>query len=580
LPDENVLISDLVIDQSFDWKMEKNITIDINVIENDSSKLGIPSIYVEIFDNINNGIIFKGLTNSEGNINVEVTVPSSLSELSVRTNFKDTLVAIDAKVLECTLNTDHIIVDNNLDITRSSSRASATNLITNPGFSTNSYDSSTKVKDKNVDLDKWYYKEKKSSSVYAFPVYKNSDWVMKVIKATTSRESFCAQVIDDVTVGKTYRLEVDGKILSGLTNNKVSLQLQFCENKLDKKPKSTYEVKDWTSSWKRQGVTATAPSKTEYIRVVLYIDKHSSNGSILFDNITLAEWIDTDDDGICDSNDDYPNDDTKAFDNFYPSDNTKASLAFEDLWPYKGDYEFNDLVVDYQMNPITNADNKVVVIENYITVKAIGASFHSGLGIELPVLPSVVNTVTGQEINGNYISLSSNNTEANQTNAVIILFDDAFDLLPHPGNGCEFVNTTIGETYVTPQTIQIDVKFSTPQTISSLGTPPYNPFMIIDQTRNKEIHLANYPPTDLASTSLLGSGHDDSKPSQNRYYVTKNNLPWVINTPYQFKYPKEKVEITSAHLKFAPWAVSIGVNYTEWYKDKNGYRSDSNIYSH
>ena len=59
---------------------------------------------------------------------------------------------------------------------------------------------------------------------------------------------------------------------------------------------------------------------------------------------------DTDEDGVSDLFDDYPNDPEKAFDNYSPAEGQFGTLAFEDLWPAKGDYDFNDIVIDYQYN--------------------------------------------------------------------------------------------------------------------------------------------------------------------------------------------------------------------------------------
>jgi len=60
-------------------------------------------------------------------------------------------------------------------------------------------------------------------------------------------------------------------------------------------------------------------------------------------------WLtDSDGDGIQDADDDFPNDPARAFINFFPAAGY-GSLAFEDLWPGKGDYDFNDLVVVLQL---------------------------------------------------------------------------------------------------------------------------------------------------------------------------------------------------------------------------------------
>ncbi len=289
---------------------------------------------------------------------------------------------------------------------------------------------------------------------------------------------------------------------------------------------------------------------------------------------------DTDKDGVPDNFDDYPNDATKAFDNFYPSKDNFGSFAFEDLWPGKGDYDFNDMVVDYNFNQITNGQNQVVQILLTAKLTAMGASYKNGFGIQLPIAPNLISSVTGTNIKESYIVQNSNGTEAGQSKATIIVFDNGFNLLPFPGAPSVGVNTTPNAKYVTPQTLNIAINLTTPVPLATMGLPPYNPFMIINQDRGREVHLIDNHPTDLANLSLLGTDNDDSKPAQGRYYVTKNNLPWAIDITSHFDYPNEKVEISEAYLKFIQWAESNGQQYFDWYKDKAGYRNSNNIYKH
>ncbi|MFY8019628.1 MAG: LruC domain-containing protein, partial [Bacteroidia bacterium] len=68
---------------------------------------------------------------------------------------------------------------------------------------------------------------------------------------------------------------------------------------------------------------------------------------------------DTDGDGVIDASDCYPSDPNKAFCNNVPT----GTLAFEDQWPFTGDYDMNDVVVTYNYNVITNASNNVVRVE-------------------------------------------------------------------------------------------------------------------------------------------------------------------------------------------------------------------------
>lgn len=297
-------------------------------------------------------------------------------------------------------------------------------------------------------------------------------------------------------------------------------------------------------------------------------------------NIALPAYttIDTDRDGVMDNFDDYPNDPTKAFDNYYPSQNTVGTLAFEDLWPSLGDYDFNDMVIDYNFNPVTNSRNEVTQIKANITVKAIGASYHNGFGIQLPVSPNLIASVTGTNIKGNLIRKNANGTESNQTKATIIVFDDAFNELPWPGGSFIGVNTSIGAPYVQPKTLQIVITFNTPVNVSSLGLPPYNAFIFINGNRSKEVHLINKPPTDLANYSLLGSQADNSIPTSGRYYVTAKNLPFAIDIFGPFEYVTEKSKVTQGHLNFYNWASSNGATFNDWYKPLSNYRDNTKIF--
>ena len=298
-------------------------------------------------------------------------------------------------------------------------------------------------------------------------------------------------------------------------------------------------------------------------------------------NTTFYQPVDTptdsDGDGVTDTFDEFPDDAGKAFNNHYPAENTYGTLIFEDLWPSKGDYDFNDLVIDYNFCQHTNSENQITAIDSRIVVRAIGASYHNGFGIELNMSHSRIESVSGQRITKDFLNLRTNGTEIQQDFATIIYFDDAFNNLPYPGTGIG-VNTTFGTPYVEPDTQLVSIQFKSPMTFNELGAPPYNPFMIIDGQREIEVHLPNHQPTRLASTDLLGTGDDDSDSSQGKYYVSDQYLPWAINLPQSFDYPYEKEDITQAYLQMAPWATSRGYTYMDWFQPLPNYRDESRIY--
>jgi LruC domain-containing protein len=291
---------------------------------------------------------------------------------------------------------------------------------------------------------------------------------------------------------------------------------------------------------------------------------------------------DADGDGIADADDDYPNDPLRAFDNYFPAAGF-GSLAYEDLWPGKGDYDFNDLVVDYRFHMVTNGQNKVVDIKATFVSKASGASMENGFGFSLPEASSILKSnesnllVTGSDISENFIMLNSSGHESGQSKPTIIVYDNIFNLLPHPGTGLG-VNTTPSAPFVDFDTIQLTMVPTIPVTISDFSLINWNPFLIVNKNRDHEIHLRGYALTDLGSSSYFGQWEDASNPLSGETYKTASNLPWAIDIPSEFVWPVEKVEITQAHLKFSAWAESSGSLYPDWYLNSSGYRNDANLY--
>ena len=299
-------------------------------------------------------------------------------------------------------------------------------------------------------------------------------------------------------------------------------------------------------------------------------------GSYKCDAADLAN-VDTDGDGVIDALDDFPNDPDAAEATYTPSDIGWGSLAFEDLWPSKGDYDFNDLVVNYRWTKISNAQSQVVRLEGKFRIKAIGASFRNGFGFKMDVDPNLISSVTGYNHTESYIITDSKGLEANHNDgATVIVFDDAFDNIPRLGNGL-YINTERGQPISTGNEITVVITFANPVDPNLLGSAPYNPFLIVDGVRGREVHLADMEPTDLADPNFFNTIHDATNSANGIYYRNSNNLPWGINIIHEFRYPEEEKAINTAYNFFNSWAQSGGNNYKDWYKDNSGYRNENNI---
>ncbi|MCX7097304.1 MAG: LruC domain-containing protein [Methylococcales bacterium] len=93
--------------------------------------------------------------------------------------------------------------------------------------------------------------------------------------------------------------------------------------------------------------------------------------------------IDTDGDTVPDYLDVFPKDPKRSAQRFYPSASGYGRLAFEDQWPRTGDYDLNDIVVNYRSIETLNAKNQIVDVEMIYEFAARGGANHSGFGVHL-----------------------------------------------------------------------------------------------------------------------------------------------------------------------------------------------------
>jgi LruC domain-containing protein len=331
-----------------------------------------------------------------------------------------------------------------------------------------------------------------------------------------------------------------------------------------------------SDTWTNKTLVATMPNGTVQVNVLLWANDYKANSAVYFDNVVVTGPVtDEDGDGVDDESDDYPNDYTRAFNVYYPNETDFGTFAFEDLWPGKGDYDFNDLILDYKFKSVLNSSNGLVEFFTDYSVRAIGASLTNGFAFMISGDPDNVASVLGTNITEDYLSLNSNGTEQNQTNTVIFLFDNAFNMIG--SSGSSFINTVPTGNHVEPDTNMLHVLYT--NAVSSPGSAPYNPFIVVNRDRGVEVHLAGEEPTALADQALFGTFADDTNLATGKYYQTENNLPWALDLPVKFDYPIEQVQIINAYNFFQDWGESGGAVHTEWYEDNVGNRNSENIYS-
>lgn len=290
----------------------------------------------------------------------------------------------------------------------------------------------------------------------------------------------------------------------------------------------------------------------------------SGNNSIgnFLDGISFGIACDTDNDGVLDIYDEDPEDPnvTVTPASYLPGQASAGRYAFEDFWPKKGDFDYNDLVLGYNYVNYKDGNGKVVSIACNYEVVGVGASKKIGFGISLDDLTSSqISAVTGARTST--INTQSNGCEAGHNKAVIIMFEDAHNLLGVSTG--RITNTDASVAEVPTFSFVVTINFETPIDEGDIGN--INPFIFVGGERGHEIHFMNQLPTALADTNLFGDEDDRTNPSLNRYYVDAAGFPWAMNFPSAFAYPQERVDVLQAYPIFSSWVGSGGTANLNWY---------------
>ncbi len=305
-------------------------------------------------------------------------------------------------------------------------------------------------------------------------------------------------------------------------------------------------MSDGNTEWGHYTGTYTVPDG-QTTTVFVFNSISATGGSLsvgnLLDNFEIN--CDADGDGVIDPQDDYPDDPLRAYKVFFP-ENGKQVIAFEDLWPSLGDFDFNDMVLSNQVIIAKNADNELVDATFKVSIDAIGASLDNGIALMLydenqsAFSGSIIDNVTGD------VTLDPGNVNG------LILTEDVFET-----TGERYQNNGSGPSGV-PDTLRFTINFTGSEAA-------FIPELYIFRTddRSHEVHRSGFPLTATMDSELFNTLDDAGD------FKTSTGLPWgmEIIIDGNWKNPVEKIDILLAYPKFEDWATSNGVNEPTWYEE-------------
>lgn len=228
---------------------------------------------------------------------------------------------------------------------------------------------------------------------------------------------------------------------------------------------------------------------------ILYFQKKAVQESI----------VDSDGDGIADEQDEFPLDSR-----YVSSVSNTYTIAFEDLYPQKGDADFNDLVVRLSLTEYIDADNKIRKIIVNTKVLASGAGYKNAFGINIMGERHMIFTNAKEVLNNNW-------------------------------------NSKNNDVYFDAEAIETVIEFDEPVSRDAVGPMPYDPFMIANNKAGREVHLP------FADTAYTGQVLDE------------DGFPWAVLVPNDWQWPKESSKIFKAYPEFQSWYESGGVEHIDWY---------------
>lgn len=255
--------------------------------------------------------------------------------------------------------------------------------------------------------------------------------------------------------------------------------------------------------------------------------------------ITPITIVDSDQDGIADTDDAYPNDATRSAIVRLPTDGY-YTVAYEDLFPTQGDADFNDYVAEIRYEEDLNASGQIKNIRGYVRHVARGAGYRHTLQL---TLPGVNNATFSLKRYG-----FDDTTVESDSTGVLTAFEHV-ELMPNSGTTIQSDNTTKGQIYKPGKRAEFEVSLATPVAAESLGTMPFDLHLNVVNT-GKKIHFAG--------RYLDANGKD--------LYLDPAGFPWAILVPGTWLWPVETQNTHVAYPAFKSWYESAGTTNLDWYR--------------
>ena len=232
----------------------------------------------------------------------------------------------------------------------------------------------------------------------------------------------------------------------------------------------------------------------------------------------------------------------------------RGIYAFEDLWPSRGDYDMNDVMVRSDYEKVFNEKG---IFEESFMLKTFANFAGNANGLAV--------TLTGAAADAK-LEFSVRKPGAETFEAADFERDGKVVLLTPD------VKETMGATY------RITAKYDAPIDEAQAGT--IKPFIYrtdrdgLTAGKRWEVHIPYEAPTARAEMSFFGTNDDKSVPEKGIYSVRAENYPFAFflsgandgDVAKLLDQTNEKSPIDQVYPAYAEWAATNGEKNKDWYK--------------
>lgn len=257
---------------------------------------------------------------------------------------------------------------------------------------------------------------------------------------------------------------------------------------------------------------------------------------------------------------------------YRPAQDSYGTLMFEDTWPTKGDYDFNDFVVNYYIALTTSGQTSNITFK--FKIRALGGKLPYRFCIQLK------NTTKAEFKNysfknDSYLGRVEISEEGGDNDPVILVFT-GWDEKRETNN---YYNVELDNLNQDPySSAWFDVASFTLTNNKGNYKDAFHEIMdmyaidyFIQNPDNKmEIHKAGFAPTSLFKNYTEMSKSDLL--DQDYYYYSKDNYVWVLQVPEEISWASEETNFLLVYPKFSDWLKAGG--------DKGGDATSSSWYNY